>query len=331
MNPFRKVLPATLLLLIIAAVGVVGYEVIEGWNTLDSAYMVVITLFTIGFNEVRPLSPLGRFFTMALAIFGVGTAIYAAGQAVEVIVEGELSGYQKRKKMAKKISEMKNHYIICGYGRVGHQVSQAFRTAKVPFVVIDQKPETSAELEPLGISSVLGDATANEALETAGIGRAKALIACSDSDVSNVYITLSARALNPNLYIVARAGLRDTEKKLVIAGANRVISPYFMAGMRMAALATRPVISDFLDLVTHGGQVEFNLHEIPVAARSRICGKMLAEADIRQHSGAMVLAIRKHGGAFNLQPRADSRVDEGDILVVIGTDDQIALLEEMVK
>lgn len=331
MNPFRRVLPATFLLVLIAVIGVVGYEVIEGWPWLDSVYMVVITLFTIGFGEVRPLSPVGRFFTMALAVLGVGTAVYAAGQAVEVIVEGELSGYQKRRKMARRISNMRNHYIICGFGRVGHQVAEAFRAAKVQFLVVDPKPETATELEPLGVSYILGDATSNEALEEAGIHHAKALIACSDSDVSNVYITLSARALNPRLYIVARAGLRDTEKKLAIAGANRVISPYFMAGMRMAALATRPVISDFLDLVTHGGQVEFNLHEIPVAAASGVCAKTLAEADIRRHSGAMVLAIRKKDGAFNLQPRAESRLDEGDILVVIGTGDQIKLLEQMVQ
>lgn len=320
-----------MLLCLIVAIGVAGYMIIEGWPLLDSAYMVVITLFTIGFSEVQPLSPVGKVFTMILAVTGVGTAVYAAGQAVEVIVEGEMSGYQRRKRMTKKINDMTNHYIICGFGRVGHQVADALQGSKLPCVVIDSKMETTTELQSAGVPAIVGDATSNEVLLTARIDRAKALIACSDSDVANVYITLSARALNPSLYIVARAGVRDTEKKLLIAGANRVISPYFMAGRRMAALATRPVITDFLDLVTHGGQLEFNLHEIPIGASSTVAGKTLAEADIRKHSGAMVLAIRKADESFDLQPRASSRIDPHDILVVIGTDEQIALLENMIK
>lgn len=331
MNPFRTLLPATALLLLIAAIGVLGYMVIEHWPVLDAAYMVVITLFTIGFSEVRPLSQLGRFFTMALAITGVGTAVYAAGQAVELIVEGEMSGYRQRRRMAKKIMEMKNHYIICGFGRVGHQVAEALRTSGLPYVVVDSKPETVVELEPRGVPSIAGDATSNETLIAAGIERAKALIACSDSDVANVYITLSARSLNPKLYIVARAGIRDTEKKLVIAGANRVISPYFMAGLRMAALATRPVITDFLDLVTHGGQLEFNLHEIAIGRDCPLAGHTLKEADVRGQAGALVLAIRRADGNFDLQPRASSVIEAHDVLVVIGTDAQIGALEKMVS
>jgi voltage-gated potassium channel len=330
MDPFRTLLPATVLLLLITALGVIGYMVIEPWPLLDAAYMVVITLFTIGFREVRPLSPVGRVFTMALAIMGVGTAVYAAGRAVELIVEGEMSGYRHRRRMAKKVTEMKNHYIICGFGRVGHQVAEALKASKARFLVVDTKPETALELEPLGVPSIAGDATSNDALVAAGIERAKALIACSDSDVANVYITLSARSLNPNIYIVARAGLRDTEKKLLIAGANRVISPYFMAGMRMAALATRPVITDFLDLVSHGGQLEFNLHEISISGSCPLAGRTIKEANIREQSGAVVLAIRRADGTFDLQPRASSLIQKQDVLVVIGTDQQISALLEMV-
>jgi len=314
----------------IAGLGILGYVLIEGWPVLDAAYMVVITLFTIGFSEVRPLSSVGRTFTMAIAILGVGTAVYAAGRAVELIVEGEMSGYRKRRRMTKKITEMRNHYIICGYGRVGHQVTEALHASRAPFVIVDSKAETVEELEPRDIPHLIGDATSNETLITAGIERARALIACSDSDVANVYITLSARSLNPKLYIVARAGIRDTEKKLLIAGANRVISPYFIAGIRMAALATRPVISDFLELVTHGGQLEFNLHELSIGAHSRLAGKTLQEAAIRSTSGALVLAIRRADGSFDLQPRASSMIHQGDVLVVIGTDEQISLLQAMI-
>jgi voltage-gated potassium channel len=193
--------------------GITGYCVIEGWNFLDSAYMVVITLFTIGFEEVHPLSHGGQIFTMLIAVAGVGTAVYAGGRAVEIIVEGEMSGYQKRKRMDQIIREMNQHYIICGYGRVGHQVAETFEASKICFVVIDSKLEITTELGPQGIPYILGDATSDDVLMKAGIKNAKGLVACSDSDVVNVYVTLSARALNPGLRIVGRAAFRDTEKK----------------------------------------------------------------------------------------------------------------------
>jgi voltage-gated potassium channel len=329
MHPFRRLMPAALVLLIIAGTGIAGYMFVEGWPFLDAAYMVVITLFTIGFEEVHPLSSAGMVLTMVIIVSGVGTAVYAAGRAVEIIVEGEMTGYQKRKRMDKRIREMRNHYIVCGFGRVGHQVAHAFDASGIPYVVIDSKTETATELERRNIPNFIGDATNDELLTEAGILTAKGLVACSDSDVVNVFVTLSARALNPGLYIVARAGLKDTEKKLLMAGANRVISPYFISGIRMAALATRPVTSDFLDMVTHGGQVEFSLNEVAVSERSSLVGKTLEEADIRGTSGAMILAIRKANGSFDLQPRASSTIDKGDILVVLGTQEQFQSLDKM--
>ncbi len=331
MHPLRRLLPALALLTIITAIGIAGYVVIEGWTLTEAAYMLVITLFTIGYEEVHPLSTNGMYLTMLVIVTGVGTSIYLAGQAVEIIVEGEMFGYQRKKRMAREISGMKDHYIICGYGRVGHQVAEAFEQTKVRYVVIDAKPETKDELEPRGIPNIIGDATSDDTLMEAGIQRARCLIACSDSDVANVYVTLSARALSPPLYIVARAGVRDTEKKLMMAGANRVISPYFIAGRRMAAMATRPVTSDFLDLVSHGGQVEFSLHEIAVPPGSSLTSKTLSEADIRGETGTTILAIRRVDGSFDLQPSSSSRIAGHDILVVLGTSGQIDKLEKLVK
>jgi voltage-gated potassium channel len=331
MHPLRRLLPALMLLAIITVIGIAGYVVIEGWTLTEAAYMLVITLFTIGYEEVHPLSTNGMYLTMLIIVTGVGTAIYIAGQAVEIIVEGEMFGYQRKKRMAREISGMKDHYIICGYGRVGHQVAEAFEQTKVRYVVIDAKPETKDELEPRGIPIIIGDATSDDTLMEAGIQRARCLIACSDSDVANVYVTLSARALSPPLYIVARAGVRDTEKKLMMAGANRVISPYFIAGRRMAAMAARPVTSDFLDLVSHGGQVEFSLHEIAVPPGSPLTSKTLAEADIRGETGTTILAIRRVDGSFDLQPRSSSRLADHDILVVLGTSGQIDKLEKLIK
>ncbi len=328
-HPFRKLLPAILILIFVVLVGIVGYIAIEKWTFLESIYMVITTIFTVGFSEVRPLSQAGKIFTMFIIVGGVGSAIYAAGQAVEIIVEGEMTGYRKRKRMHKRIKEMKQHYIICGFGRVGHQVAQAFEDSHVPYVVIDSKKETLEELELKSIPGIMGDATSDNALLEAGILSAKGLIACSDSDVANVYVTLSARVINPKLNIVARAGFKDTEKKLIMAGANRVISPYFISGVRMAALATRPVASDFLDLVTHSGQVDFNLYELAVPDGSPLIGKTIAEADIRSRSGALILAIKKHDGSFDLQPKPASTIEKDNVLVVIGTLEQFASLEKM--
>lgn len=318
-------------LAIIAVIGVLGYRFIEKWTFLDSVYMTVITLFTVGFKEVSPLSPAGKIFTIFIIVAGVGSAIYAAGQVVEIIVAGEMMGYRKRRNMERKIREMKGHHIVCGFGRVGHQVAQAFEEWRVPFVVIDPKKESLDELDARGIPVLIGDATDDAVLTAARIGDAKGLIACSDSDVANVYITLSARQLNPGLNIVARAGLKDTEKKLTMAGANKVISPYFISGVRMAAMATRPVATDFLDLVSHSGLVDFSLFQITIPTGSPLSGKSIAEADVRNTSGALVLAIRKADGSFDLQPKDTSTIDTNDVLVVLGTQEQFASLQKIVE
>jgi voltage-gated potassium channel len=214
---------------------------------------------------------------------------------------------------------------------VGHQVAEEFATAKVPYVIIDSKPRTAEELEAKGVPYLIGDMTSDEKLEEGGIKKAKGLIACADSDVANTFVTLSARALNRDLYIVARASEKETEEKLKMAGANRVISPYFISGRRIAALAIHPVASDFLDTVMHGEHLEFSLREIEIPDRSSLLDKSLADAEIRQRSGATVLAIRRPDGGFNLQPLAVSKIEKGDILVVIGTQEQLELLERMVR
>ncbi len=329
-HPFRRLLPPTILLASIIILAIVGYALLEGWTALESIYMAIITIFTVGFQEIRPLSSAGKILTIVIIIGGVGTAFYAAVKAVEIIVEGEMTGYRRRRRMDKKIAEMKNHHIICGFGRVGHNVAQVFDASGTPYVVIDSKKETLDELEMKHVPSIIGDATSDDILLEAGIKSARGLIACSDSDVANVYVTLSARALKADLNIVARAGLKDTEKKLLMAGANRVISPYFISGVRMAALVTHPVASSFLDLITHAGQIDFSLFEIAIPENSPLVNKTLAEAAIRHISGALVLAIQKTDGSFDLHPRAASKIERNDVMVVMGTQDQFDKLEQMV-
>jgi voltage-gated potassium channel len=331
MNPFRRLLPALIMLFVVAIAGTIGYRLIESWSFLDSLYMVIITLFTVGFQEVHALSPLGKLFTIIIIVAGVGVAVYAGTQLVEIIIEGEILGYSRRKKMDKKIKDMKNHYIICGYGRTGHQVGAEFDAARVPYVVVDRKQGIEEQLGPRNIPYIVGDITSDENLIKAGIKAARGLITTADSDVANLYVTLSARVLNPNLYIVARASEIETENKLVMAGANRVIAPYYISGKRMAALATRPVTSDFLDMVMHGESLEFSLNEVTIPDNSPLINKTIFEAEIRHKSGALVLAIHRADGTFDLQPDSSSPIAKGDTFVVIGTQEQAVELDKMLS
>ena len=330
MEPFKKLLPPIIILLTIASIGIFGYSLIENWPLLDATYMVVITLFTVGFQEAQPLSPEGKIFTIFLILTGVGASIYVAGQVIEIIVEGQILGIRRRKKMEKTIRNLKDHFIICGFGRVGHQVGKEFESANIEYVVIDNNPENAKKYEEAKIPYIIGDATSDDKLLEAGITNAKGLVACSDSDVANVYITLSARELNKELLIVARASEVDTEGKLKIAGANRVLSPSFISGKRMANWATRPVASDFLEMVTHNDNRQFNLQELPIPDNSSFIEKTLNETKIKELSEITILAIQNKNGKFNLQPSSDTIINPGDTLVAIGTKDQVEKLNGMI-
>ncbi|MBI5701169.1 potassium channel protein [Candidatus Saganbacteria bacterium] len=331
MNPLRRLIIPVLMLLSIIGIGIFGFSYIEKWPLIDSIYMVVITLSTVGFREVHPLNTLGKIFTMGIIVTGVGAAVYTLSQIVEMIVEGEIIGYRRRKKMEKKINGMKDHYIICGFGRVGHQVAAEFDAAKIPYMVIDNKPETATELDAKFIPYIIGDGANDAVLENAGIKRAKGMIAANDSDTANVYVTLSARVANPSMTILARAGSIDVEEKLKKAGANRVISPYFIAGKRLAAMVTKPIGMDFLDTVLHSEHLEMEMREFDVDGKSHLTGKTLGELQLRQKSGAYIVAIRGSSGTFNYQPVAESKIETDDILVAIGTPKQLDILDKLIK
>jgi voltage-gated potassium channel len=329
LEPFKKLLPPIFILLVIASVGIFGYSVIENWALLDAVYMVVITLFAVGYQEAQPLTEDGKIFTIVFILIGVGAAIYIAGQIIEIIVEGQVLGIRRRKKMEKALKNLKGHFIICGFGRVGHQVAKEFDNANIKYVIIDNNPEHTKQYEQQNILHIIGDATSDEKLLEAGIKNARGLIASSDSDVANVYITLSARELNKELLIVARASEVNTEGKLKIAGANRVLSPSFISGKRMANWATRPVASDFLEMVTHNDNRQFNLQEVPIPDNSSFIGKTLNETKIKELSEITILAIENKNGKFNLQPSSNTIINPGDTLVAIGTKDQVEKLNGM--
>src|SRR5215203_4652146 len=315
----RRIESALLALGIITVVGVLGYMVFEGWSFADAAYMTVITLTTVGYREVRPLDTTGQLWTMALLIMGVGTLFYAAVSSVELVVEGTIRGYFGRRRMEAAIRKLNGHYILCGYGRVGRQVAAEFALDDVPFVVIEQEPETVEECVEKGYLVLLGEASDDDVLEEAGLRRARGLVAAVDSDAENVFVVLSARKLNPELHIVARASSDESAAKLQIAGADRTLSPYAVGGRRLAALATQPLVVDFLDIVTRGEEgIEFRLEELMVPEKSPI-----GDLRIGERTGAIILATRNQEGKFDTTPSATDRISAGDTLIVLGTREQI--------
>lgn len=232
--------------------------------------------------------------------------------------------------MQKTLEKLRDHFIICGFGRVGRQITEEFREHGVPFAVIDNNPESVEELAVSGIPHVAGEVANDDILEEAGIRRAKGLVAAVDSDAENVFVTLTARVLNPSLFIVARASEPETETKLKKAGANRVVSPYVIGGRRMAAMSLKPATIEFLDTMTRPGEMMLCIEELHVGKDSPVAGKTLMDSQIRQKAGVMVLAIRYKDGTFEFNPAADYEVQVGDWLIVLGTKGQCGLLEEFV-
>jgi voltage-gated potassium channel len=311
----------------IVALGTLGYEVIEGWSFLDSIYMTVTTITTVGFREVHPLSEAGRIFTIVLIIFGVGGALYVLTNLMGYILEGQFGITMGRRRMKTRIAKLKNHFILCGYGRVGEEIAQAFSEEGVPFVVIANNPEHIAKAEKEGYLTILGDATSDDVLNEAGIERAHGLVAAVGNDADNTFITLSARERRPDLFIEARSSGHEAEGKLRRAGADRVISPHTIGGRRMAMLALRPAVVDFIDTVTYGRGREMELENLDVSGDSPLVSRTIAQA--RSQDGITVLAMRKKSGKLIANPPGEEVIEEGDRLIVIGTKERLAGLQRL--
>ena len=326
----KRLLRAAVALIALVIIGTFGYMKIEGWNFSDSLYMVYITMSTIGFTEVRQLSNSGRIWTAFVGIGGIGTFAYAASSLIELAVEGTVRGYFRNRRMRNDIDRLENHYILCGYGRVGREVAEDLSSDGVPFVILDQEQEIVEKCISRGYRAILGEASSDSVLETAGVRRAKGLIATVDSDADNVFVTLSARKMNPELHIVARANSDESAGKLTMAGADRTLSPYSVGGRRLASLATRPSVVDFLDVVSRGEEgIEFRLEEFVVPHDSRFDSHVIGELDVAKRTGARILAVRGRGDKFNTNPSAQDRVSPGDTLIVLGTPEQIRSMERL--
>jgi voltage-gated potassium channel len=305
--------------LTIATVGALGYVLFFGWSVSDAIYMTVITLTTEGYREVRNLDEAGRVWTMLVAVSGVGIIFGTVGFVAETFVAEALSGRRQRRQMERTVEALKDHIIVCGFGRVGATVARELEHAGVPVVVIDTVAHSVEEAKAEGHLVVEGDATRDDVLVRAGIHRARALITAVDSDATNVYVTLSARSLNPKLFIVARANEEGSEGKLRQAGAHRVVSPYTRAGRQIAELATRPRVADFIDFALSHGQLAFTIEEVEVAADGPLVGRTVGDLAGR---GIHVMAIVTYGpGQFDTHAPMDRVLKAGEQLIVSGTAD----------
>jgi voltage-gated potassium channel len=321
-HPLRRFRLAAIMLGIVVVVGVTGYMLINGWSLIDSFYMVIITISTVGYGEVHPQGVAGRLFSSVLIVVGVGTMLYGFGVFAETLADNAFGRYRRERQLQRDLEALRDHFIICGYGRIGTQIVAEFEDHKVPYVVIDQTDEALERIRAEGRLHIEGDASKEEILKLAGIERARGLVSAVDSDERAVYIVLAARAFNPKLYIVARAGRPDSIRRLELAGATRTISPYVMAGHRMAELAIRPAMVDVLDTLHHG-EAGIGVEEMMVVAQTRAIGKTLEEAGLLAHDSARVLAVRKRDGSVNVNPPADARLDDGDLVIALGTEDQL--------
>jgi voltage-gated potassium channel len=318
---------AVALLACVFIVGTVGYVAL-GFGWLDAAYQTVTTVATVGFREVEPLDAAGKVFTIVLILVGVGTALYTFSVVLEMLLEGHLTELFGRRRMDRRIAAMRGHVILCGWGRVGRAIGDELAAAGTDIVVIDIDPARFAETD---MASIVGDATEDRVLEQAGLRRARALVAALSNDAANLFVTLSARALRPDVFIVARARVEETEEKLRRAGADRVVNPQNIGGARIAAFVLQPNVTEFLDVVMHDRGLQFRLEEMLVSPQSSIVGQSIRDAHLRDRTGALVLALRDEAGAFLTNPSPDTSIRAGEVLIAIGTPSELGALARIVN
>lgn len=309
-------------------VGTSGYHWLEEMSIVDALYMTVITISTVGFGEVRTLSPMGRVFTMTLILGGGGLAAFSVTVAVDFIMSGEWRVFWEIRRRFRMLSELTNHVIICGFGRVGRHVADELAAENVPFIVIDTDEDRVTHAQKRGYLAITGNGANEILLQKVRIDQARAMVAAVDSDAENVFITLTARSLNGDFYIVARANYEESEPKLISAGANRTMMPYHISGKRIVTTLIRPSVADFLDEVVHAGGLELFLEEVRIDPGSKLAGKTISEAQVRGQIGVTILACRSDKEGFDTRIGPDTILHPGGLLIVLGTREH---LNEMMK
>jgi len=330
MDPVRHLKISFFVLLILISGGTFGYMSIEGWRLLDAVYMTIITMGSVGFKEVHDLSDSGKLFTMGLIVVGVSLLGYIVGSLAQIMFEGQIQRIMGRKKVEKQIGALTGHYIICGFGRIGSLICKEFKANGLKFVIIEKNVDAAERLQEEGYLYMKGDATLDEALLKAGINRAKGLISVVTSDTENVYITLTARGLNPDLYIMSRSGEEGSDIKLKRAGANKVVSPYTIGGNRMAQSILRPNVVDFIEIATGHEHLELQMEEIAIPAHSAFVGETLVSSGFRKEIGVIIVGIKKSHGKMVFNPHSQTKIEEHDTLIVLGDPSSIHKLEDLV-
>ncbi len=314
---------AVLILVGVIIFGMAGFMVIEGWNFFDAIYMTIISITTTGYREVHPLSAVGKIFTLFVIIFGVVAIAYIGGRLAQFFVEAYVF---RRRKMEKKLKVLSGHYIICGYGRMGKKICEELSANKASFVVIENDNKEIENLSHHDYIYIQGDATDDETLQKACIKEAKGLVAVLRSEAENVFTTLSARVLNPEIFIVSRAVEEGTESKLLKAGANRVVKPYEIGGHRMSQVLLRPGVVEFIDIIARDKRIDLKIEEIEVRPGSSLVGQKLVEAPIRNKLNIIIVAISRTDGNVIYNPQSDVVIEENTKLIVIGEENNISEL-----
>ena len=331
MNSTAHVIKCIVLSILLVALGSWGYMAIEGWNFADALYMTVITFSTVGFKEVHQVSPIGQFYTIVLIFLGVGFFLYVAGNIIQFMIEGRIREIMGRRKLDKKILRLKNHYIICGYGRIGRVLCKKINRKPFEFVVIEKDPELIPVLEEDGMLYVSGDAADEANLLRAGIEDAKGLIAVLATDTDNVFLVLTARQLNANLSIMARAGTPASKMKLTAAGADIVESPYEMGAARMAQRIIRPAVTSFLDQAFADRRTDILMEEIPIRPDSELSNVMLKDSGIRQNYNLIIIAIKPPDGEMQFNPSFETMLKPDHTVIAVGEEENLRELERVLN
>lgn len=315
----------------VLTMGTAGYILIEHYPPLDAVYMALTTMTTVGYGEIHPLSPTGRIFNLFFIIFGVSAILVAMGAMTQTVIEmefGDLIGKRRNKRM---IDKLKDHFIICGYGRVGRGAAEELRKAGASFLVVDRRPERVEAAMRTGALAVMADSTSDDTLRAAGVERARGLVAALATDADNLFLLLSAKGLNPTIFVAARAAEEGAEEKMRRAGADSVFAPYSITGHRLAQTLLRPHVVQFLDFATSDLGINVTIEQIPVSGQSEVAGKSIAQLEIGKRLGVIVLAIRGGDGQMTFNPPADAAVRGGDHLIAMGKPESLRSLEGLLS
>lgn len=323
----RELITAVLLFAGVLLIGIAGYRLIEGWSLLESAYMTVITLSSVGFGEIKPLSDEGRLFTISLILMGLVSIAYIVNRFTDAFVQGYFQDSLRSRRKRNVIKKLHNHYILCGYGRAGRQVAIEFAEERIPFIVVDPQPDAIQEAKQLGYLTFQGDATLDQTLLDVKIRDARCIVAAMPSDSDNLYTVLSAKALQPDLRTIARANSEEAVVKMQRAGADAVISPYITGGKRLAAAALRPQVMDFVDGVVTGSDRSFYMEEIVIhPGDCPYVGQSLKDTNMRAKTSALIIAIRRTDGELIPGPTGETQLMDGDLLICMGTSEELRTL-----